>query len=182
MDNVDFLYVQNDLKGGKCNWTLKTWLHLHDISQRKKISNWLGYGTVCDSVDTFYDWYNFYELTKDGFLLHGVDVHLQVAASHGNFEQVKLMIDLGATKFHSAMHDAVKYGHMSIIPLLLHHHPEYDKCLSWGIIFGKYDVVKFMIEQGVNLSRFSHKSISAAIEKGKGNIDVLTLLRDNCLP
>ena len=109
------------------------------------------------------------------------DSGLRGACCKGSVEIVKLMIDMGATRFESGLYIASEYNNMQIIELILDKIKEHNNTLSYfnAILMGACqgghpDLIEYAISKGAD--KMNH-GLSEACHNG--NINIIELLIKN---
>ena len=105
---------------------------------------------------------------------------LMDAARDGNIPLAKEMIEKGATSFNLAMGEAVDYGHIEMVKLLLDKANNYNYGFVGGAFNGRIDIMQLMISRGANEYNRALKfaaqgghidSVEFLISKGANNYD-----------
>lgn len=149
MNNYEVHQVVNDLKLGKCNWSLQTVILLSKKNNRKCLTNWL---SLCknDSFLDFYTEYNHKQLTSDTSLYVDATYYMLMVMEYGDLKLVQSL--------------TTRYNHL--------HKADY---IYLATIHNNYDIVQSMINKGVSINS-RELCILEACENGC--VDVFKILID----
>lgn len=96
---------------------------------------------ACRFSNDFRDWYKYFRCYR----IYNYDEIMSEAAYRGNIELVKIMLNLGATKYNSAMINAAYTGHIDIVRLMIDRGAtKFEKAIGYAAIGGHQNIIDYL--------------------------------------